>query len=69
MGLKLVDLFARILYAFDRMIDWVYENLSLSIAFGVSRQLRSWHNGNYTVYIAWSLTGAFLVIMFLMTRG
>jgi len=69
MGLKLMDLFARILYAFDRMIDWVYENLSVSIAFGASRQLRSWHNGNYTIYIAWSLTGVFLVIMFLMTRG
>jgi len=68
-GLKLLGVLSRILYALDRMINWFYDNLSLGVAFGLSRQVRNWHNGNYVLYMAWSMTGMFLVIIFLMTRG
>lgn len=68
-GLKLLSILARVLYAIDRLIDWVYEKLSTKIAFGLSRQVRSWHNGSYTNYVAWSLAGMFLVVIYLMTRG
>jgi len=68
-GLKLLNIFARILYAIDRSINWISDNLSLRAAFGLSRQVRGWHNGNYALYLAWTMTGMFLLIMFLMTRG
>ena len=68
-GLKLLSVLARILYTIDRLIDWVYEKLSINIVFGLSRQLRYWHNGDYTLYVAWSLAGMFLVLIFLMARG
>jgi hypothetical protein len=68
-GLKLLSILARVLYAIDRLIDWAYEKLSIKIAFGLSRQVRSWHNGSYTNYVAWSLAGMFLVVIYLMTRG
>jgi NADH:ubiquinone oxidoreductase subunit 5 (subunit L)/multisubunit Na+/H+ antiporter MnhA subunit len=68
-GMKLLGVLSRIIYMLDRLIDWVYEKLALRLALGLSQQVRSFHNGNYTLYIAWSLTGMFLVIIFLMARG
>jgi NADH-quinone oxidoreductase subunit L len=68
-GLKILNVFTRILYAIDRAINWLSDNLSLRVAFGLSRQVRSLHNGSYAVYLAWSLTGLFLALIFLLTRG
>jgi NADH-quinone oxidoreductase subunit L len=65
-GLKIVDVVSKIAWSVDRGIDWVYNVFFVDAAFAVSNGIRSLHNGSYAAYLAWSLAGAGLVIIFLM---
>ncbi len=64
-GLKVINVFARIFWLCDRLIDWLYDNFAVGIGRGFSRMLRWLHNGNYVTYIIWSLLGAGAVVVFI----
>ncbi|MCX5706821.1 MAG: proton-conducting transporter membrane subunit [Candidatus Omnitrophica bacterium] len=65
-GLKLVNLISKISWALDRGIDWIYNNLSVRLSYGLSYQLRRAHTGNYSVYLSWSLLGLAAVLVLLV---
>lgn len=62
-GLVVVRIMARLLWVFDRCIDWVYESLSAGIARACSSVLRLAHTGSYVTYIIWSLAGTVAVVI------
>lgn len=68
-GLNLVQVVARIGWACDKAVNWIYDVFSVHVAFAISSRIRKLHNGNYSVYLMWSMAGAFIVIAFLMVTG
>jgi NADH-quinone oxidoreductase subunit L len=64
-GVKFVKIISKLLWRIDRGIDWIYESLTPSAALFVSRTIRRMHTGYYAVYIAWSLVGALLIMLFI----
>jgi NADH-quinone oxidoreductase subunit L len=65
-GLKIVGQISKAGWRLDRMIDWVYDTLSVRSAYLLSDKIKSMHTGNYSLYVAWSLLGAVVVLMMLM---
>jgi formate hydrogenlyase subunit 3/multisubunit Na+/H+ antiporter MnhD subunit len=65
-GLRIVDIVAKISWAIDRAIDWVYNVLSVRVTFFFTNIIKAMHTGSYAAYVVWSLAGAGLVIIFLM---
>ena len=65
-GLQGMRGLSKIAYACDRAIDWVYDCFTVKLTFAFTRLIQRLHNGNYATYLAWSLAGLFLVILFLM---
>jgi len=65
-GLKFADLVSGIALFFDRFVDFIYEKLSVWLAFGFSRLIRSMHTGNYSRYLWWCLLGSVGVILYLI---
>lgn len=65
-GIVAARFFARLGWRVDRSIDWVYELASVRAILAPGKVLRRLHSGNYSVYIAWSLAGCFLIALFLM---
>jgi formate hydrogenlyase subunit 3/multisubunit Na+/H+ antiporter MnhD subunit len=64
-GLSIVNIFAKIAWAVDRTIDWVYNDLTVSVVNGLGFAARRIHTGNFGVYIVWSLLGVGTILMFL----
>jgi NADH-quinone oxidoreductase subunit L len=64
-GLKIVGQISKAGWRLDRMIDWVYDTLSVRSAYLLSNKIKSVHTGNYSLYVAWSLLGAVVVLMML----
>jgi formate hydrogenlyase subunit 3/multisubunit Na+/H+ antiporter MnhD subunit len=64
LGLKFVGVFSKILWVIDRMIDWIYDGLAVKLTTGLGRVFSWMQNGNYAVYLAWSLGGVILVILY-----
>jgi NADH-quinone oxidoreductase subunit L len=65
-GLKLIAVVARIAWIIDRSIDWLYMTLTVRLAYGFSALARAFQTGNYSTYLAWSLAGTALVIVFIV---
>jgi len=66
-GIKLVNLAARILWFIDRMIDWIFATLVTKIIFMFSRLVHKIQAGYYVIYVIWSLVGAFWVISLVLS--
>jgi hypothetical protein len=60
--------FSRLLYGLDRFFDWIYEGFVAQTAGVFSYLLRRAHTGNISVYVLWSLAGAFAVLLYYMVR-
>jgi formate hydrogenlyase subunit 3/multisubunit Na+/H+ antiporter MnhD subunit len=67
-GLKVVNIVSKIASGIDKAIDWVYNDLSVNLSYAISKILRALQNGSYARYIIWAVSGAALVIAFLI-RG
>ncbi len=67
-GLKIVSIASNILFFLDRAIDWIYDGLTVTLAYGVSGIIKRLNTGNYSLYIIWSLLGG-LIILILMFKG
>lgn len=65
-GLKVTKFVARLAYWFDRKIDWIYDTFFVGIANGFSLGLKWLHNGNYVIYIIWSILGSAIAIIFMV---
>jgi len=65
-SLKLVELFSKITFGFDRAVDWVYNTFIVSVTDGASGVIRRLHTGNYKTYIVWSIGVAVAIIIFLI---
>jgi len=53
---------ARILNMFDRLIDWVYEGLTVGLAVLAGRIIGWAHSGNFSTYVVWALLGTVAAI-------
>jgi NADH-quinone oxidoreductase subunit L len=67
-GLKIVSIASNILFFLDRAVDWIYDGLTVTLAYGVSGIIKRLNTGNYSLYIIWSLLGG-LIILVLMFKG
>jgi NADH-quinone oxidoreductase subunit L len=67
-GLKLVNIIAGMSFSLDRKINWIYDVLTVRLSFNLSDQLKKFHNGNYSVYLSWSLLGLVAIIVILITK-
>ena len=67
-GMGLVNVISRISFGVDKGINWVYDSLSPRIAYGVSFGIRRFHNGNYSVYLAWAISGMLIIFGLLIFR-
>ncbi|MFA5157104.1 MAG: proton-conducting transporter membrane subunit [Candidatus Omnitrophota bacterium] len=65
-GMGLVRIFAHAAWCFDRTIDWMYDVFAVKLAFAFSYGIRKAHNGNYSLYVIWAITGAAMVVVFLL---
>jgi formate hydrogenlyase subunit 3/multisubunit Na+/H+ antiporter MnhD subunit len=54
---------------YDRLTDWVTDDMPSGITNAASRRIRLWHSGNYSTYLMWSLVGLLLVGAYLVYGG
>jgi NADH-quinone oxidoreductase subunit L len=64
-GMKFAKAVARVSWWSDKAIDWIYNRFTVNLSYAVSNQIRKLHNGNFSVYLGWSIAGLILVIVFL----
>ena len=67
-GLRLINVVSKAASGIDKGIDWVYNDLSVRVSYGISGLVRKFQNGSYIGYIIWAVSAAVLVITFLI-RG
>ncbi|MDP3791739.1 MAG: proton-conducting transporter membrane subunit [Candidatus Omnitrophota bacterium] len=65
-GLKFVSVVSKVTWGMDKAIDWVYNDFSVKVSYGVSFMVRKVQNGNYVRYIILAVSGAVLVVVFLI---
>jgi formate hydrogenlyase subunit 3/multisubunit Na+/H+ antiporter MnhD subunit len=68
LGMKLVSGVSRVCFWCDRFIDWVYDGLAVNVTLFFTEQIKRRHSGEYSTYIGWSLLGALVVVVFLLSR-
>ena len=64
-----VNIFAAITSWIDKAIDWVYNDLVVKIAELFTAFSRGLQGGSYRIYILLSITGAVIIIAFLLKMG
>ncbi|MCU0652201.1 MAG: NADH-quinone oxidoreductase subunit L [Candidatus Omnitrophica bacterium] len=67
-GMKFIVVVAKVIFLFDRGIDWLSSSLFVNLSYGLTGQIRKVHTGNYAHYLSWSLLGMFLIAMFLLYK-
>ena len=67
-GVGIVNVFSKIAWGLDRIIDWIVDRLAPGLCGLLSSIIRMFHNGDYAMYVVWSLAGAIMVLLFL-ARG
>ncbi|MCK9614128.1 MAG: NADH-quinone oxidoreductase subunit L [Candidatus Omnitrophica bacterium] len=65
-GLKVTRLLSKITFKFDRLINWVYDVLTVKIFYATGSFIRRLHMVNYPVYLMWSLLGFAAVALYLL---
>jgi NADH-quinone oxidoreductase subunit L len=68
LGMQAVDLVSRFCYWCDRLIDWVYDGFAVGLTFFFTERIKRQHTGCYSTYLGWSLLGALVVVVFLLSR-
>ncbi|MFH0855425.1 MAG: proton-conducting transporter membrane subunit [Candidatus Omnitrophota bacterium] len=67
-GMGLINIISKISLGLDRGINWVYDSLSVRLAYGFSSGIRKLHTGNYAVYLAWAISGMLIIFGLLILR-
>lgn len=65
MALAVINGVADLGNRFDRVIDSLYNGLSVRLAYALSSGIRRAHTGNYSLYVVWALLGVALVLAFM----
>ncbi len=65
-GMFFVNIFSKILFAIDRVIDWFYNTFCVWIATISSKILKKMYSGNFAASVAWSLAGIVIIIVTIM---
>jgi len=63
-GLRMVDFLSKILWGIDRGIDWVYNVFSVKFVYSITGFIKKLHNGNYSIYILWSVVGVAVMVIY-----
>ena len=66
LGVKFVIALSKLFWWIDRAVDWLYDGLSVGFAFLLGNGIRIIHTGNYSLYVAWSLIGAVVILILLL---
>ena len=63
-GMNIVNVYANIAFGIDRGFDWLYDVFIVKLTYAFTDGIREAHNGSYSTYIVWSITGivAFVVV-------
>jgi formate hydrogenlyase subunit 3/multisubunit Na+/H+ antiporter MnhD subunit len=64
-GVWAANALSKLAWRLDRLIDWVYDRAAPGLSGWLSRGIRAAHNGDYAMYVVWSLVGALMVLSFL----
>ena len=64
--LKLSNVIAKVASLIDKGIDYFYNKIAVGVAFACSRFIRRLHNGNHATYIAWSVVGFVVVVLYVI---
>jgi NADH-quinone oxidoreductase subunit L len=62
-GMGIVNVYANIAFGIDRGFDWLYNVFTVKLTYAFTDGIRELHNGSYSTYIVWSLTGTVAVII------
>jgi len=65
-GMFLMGIITRIGWWLDRGIDWLYDVLIVRLTSAFTYQIRKAHSGSFVVYIAWSLVGAIVALIYMV---
>lgn len=65
-GLKVMRPFLKVLWLLDRGIDWIYDSFITTLTFALSFAISRLHAGSFALYIAWSLLGASVVVIWMV---
>jgi NADH-quinone oxidoreductase subunit L len=65
-GMFLMGMITRIGWWIDRGIDWLYDVFIVRLTYAFTYQIKKAHSGSFVVYIAWSLVGAALAIIYMV---
>lgn len=63
-GLKIASGLSVLLFAFDRVIDWIYDVVIVRATNTASLLTRRLHDGNLSTYVVWSVLGIILIVLF-----
>ena len=56
------------LFKLDRAVNWFYDVFIVKATFFFTGLIKKLHNGNYAVYLSWSLIGTVIIIIFIVLR-
>ncbi len=62
-GMFFVNIFAKVLWAIDRAIDWFYDKFCVWIATTLTSLLKKLFSGNFSASVTWSLLGIVIIIV------
>ncbi len=60
-GLGLVNIISGLSLKIDQSINWLTDGLSVQLVYRWSNRMSKAHNGNYSVYLSWSLAGILII--------
>jgi NADH-quinone oxidoreductase subunit L len=64
--LKIINGVSKVLLLADRIIDKLYDSVSVRSAYMLGNGIRAAHTGNHSLYVVWSLVGAILALIMLL---
>jgi NADH-quinone oxidoreductase subunit L len=62
-GMYIVNMFSKMLFAIDRAIDWFYQTFCVWVVTSLSSLLKKAYSGNFTGAVSWSLIGIIIIIV------
>jgi len=65
-GMFLMGMMTRVGWWLDRGIGWLYDVLIVRSTYALTYQIRKAHSGNLAVYLAWSLVGAIMALIYMV---
>ncbi|MDD5687388.1 MAG: proton-conducting transporter membrane subunit [Elusimicrobia bacterium] len=67
-GLKIVGFLSIILFGLDRIINWFYDVFVVKLTYFFTGVIKALHNGDYAMYLSWSLIGTIIIIIYIVMR-